>query len=127
MITPVAVPTESVSDRLLSDGELGSIPLGFLVALLSVLKAPPSPKILVMGRLGLRGQIDGVPELEETLLAVHQTGAEWDQLLLAEAGGFRLVRASAWLWHGRSVTLVKSAAEVTAWQSTGPRSEVASL
>ena len=65
-----------------------------------------------MGRLGLRGQVDGVPELEETLLAVHQSGAIWEQLLLAEAGAFRLLRAPAWLWHGRKVTLVKEASQL---------------
>jgi tetratricopeptide (TPR) repeat protein len=112
MITPVSVPTDSSGDRLLTDGELGSLPLGFLVAMLSVMRKPPIPEILVMGRLGLRGQIDGVPDLEETLLAVHQSGVTWKQLLLAEAGGFRLLRAPAWLWHGRSVTLVKSASEL---------------
>lgn len=112
MITPVSVPAASSAAHLLSEGELGSIPLAFLVAFLSVVKTPRCRNILVTGRLGLRGQIDGVPELEETLLAVHQSGAQWEQLLLAEAGAFRLLRAPAWLWHDRTVTLVKSASQL---------------
>lgn len=116
MVTPVSVPGEPVADSL-AEGEFGSIPLGFLVALLSVIKEPPSRRILVMGRLGLRGDIDGVPDLEDTLLALHQSGAQWDQLLLAEAGGFRLLRAPAWLWYGKSVNLVKSATQLANWQA----------
>ena len=112
MVTPLSVPMGASASGLMEDGELASLPLGFLVALLSVVKEPVCQDILVMGRLGLRGQVDGVPELEETLLAVHQSGATWDQLLLAEAGAFRLLRAPAWLWHGRKVTLVKEASQL---------------
>lgn len=116
MVTPVSVPRDVSIAELLGDDDLGSIPFGFLVALLSVVKPPPQSRILVLGRLGLKGDLDGVPELEETLLAVHQSGVDWQLLLLAEAGGFRLLRAPAWLWHGKDVSLVKSAAELT----TGP-------
>lgn len=112
MVTPVAVPADAGASHLLADGELGSIPLAFLTAFLSVIKAPRCQNILVVGRLGLRGQVEGVPELEETLLAVHQSGAAWDQLVLAEAGAFRLLRAPTWLWHGKTVTLIKSASQL---------------
>lgn len=118
MVTPVSVPGDSGASAL-ADGELGSIPLGFLVALLSVLREPVAERILVMGRLGLRGDIDGVPQLEETLMALHQSGAQWDLLMLAEAGAFRLLRAPAWLWYGRPVTLARSAAQLAALDS-GP-------
>lgn len=118
MVTPVSVPSEPGASQLLADGELGSLPLGFLTALLAVLKEPPSHQILVVGRLGLRGDIDGVPELEEILMSLHGSGAEWDQLLLAEAGGFRLLRAPAWLWHGRRVNLVGSASQLARWSNT---------
>ncbi|MCA9781178.1 MAG: hypothetical protein KC800_30870, partial [Candidatus Eremiobacteraeota bacterium] len=121
MVTPVSVPEEGDAAATLAEGELGSIPLGFLIALLSVIKEPPGNDILVIGRLGLRGDIDGVPHLEETLLALHQSGAHWDRLVVAEAGGFRLLRAPAWLWHGRPVTMVDSAEKLAAWQ---PESEV---
>ena len=116
MVTAVSVPEEGDAAATLASGELGSIPLGFLIALLSVVKEPPGHDILVIGRLGLRGDIDGVPHLEETLLALHQSGAQWDRLVVAEAGGFRLLRAPAWLWHGRPVTLVDSAERLAAWQ-----------
>lgn len=121
MVTPVSVPEEGDATATLASGELGSIPLGFLIALLSVVKEPPGNDILVIGRLGLRGDIDGVPHLEETLVALHQSGAQWDRLVVAEAGGFRLLRAPAWLWHGRPVTLVDSAERLASWQ---PETEV---
>lgn len=117
MVTPVSVPAES-SRSFLEEGELGSIPLAFLVAFLSVIQNPPRSKILVMGRLGLRGQVDGVPELEETLMAVHHSGASWNELLLAEAGGYRLLRSPSWLWHDRVVNLVRSARQLVAQVST---------
>ena len=119
MSTQLSVPEEGDTVKALHEGELGSIPLGFLIALLSVVKEPPGKTILVIGRLGLKGDIDGVPHLEETLLAVHQCGLHWDHLVVAEAGGFRLLRAPAWLWHGKPVTMVDSAQTLVAWQTRG--------
>lgn len=112
MVTPVAVPGAATASHLSNEGELGSIPLAFLTAFLSVIKTPRCSNILVVGRVGLRGQIEGVPELEEILLAVHQSGAQWEQLILAEAGAFRLLRAPTWLWHGKTVTLLKSVSQL---------------
>ena len=117
MITQVSLPEEGDATKTLADGELGSVPLGFLIALLSVVKEPPGRNILVIGRLGLKGDIDGVPDLEETLLAFHQSGLQWDRLVVAEAGGFRLLRTPAWLWHNKPVTMVDSAEDLVAWQS----------
>lgn len=117
MITPLSIPEEGDPAASLAEGELGSLPLGFLVALLSVVKEPPGRDILVLGRLGLRGDIDGVPLLEEKLVAVHQSGVHWDRLVIAEAGGFRLLRAPAWLWHGKPVTMVDSAERLVAWHT----------
>jgi tetratricopeptide (TPR) repeat protein len=116
MVTQVSVPEEGDAAKVLEDGELDSLPLGFLIALLSVVKEAPGENILVIGRLGLRGDIDGVPHLEETLLALHQSGVHWDHLVIAEAGGFRLLRAPAWLWHGKPVTMVSSAETLVDWQ-----------
>ncbi|MFA7481876.1 MAG: tetratricopeptide repeat protein [Vulcanimicrobiota bacterium] len=115
MITPVSVPQEGETLKILLEGELGSIPLGFLVAMLSFKKEPEGEDIAVLGRLGLRGDIGGVSHLEETLMALHQSGAHWDRLVVAEAGGFRLLRAPAWLWHGRKVTMVDSADALATW------------
>jgi len=115
MITPVIVPSEGGPPHLLLSGELGSIPFGFLVALLSVVRDTEFQQTLVLGRLGLRGDIDGVAQLEETLMTIERSGEVWDRLLLAEAGAFRLLRVPAWLWHDRTVQLVNSAAQLAGW------------
>ncbi len=116
MTTPLSTPQESSDLASLADGELGSIPLAMLVSLLSGLKAPRiGRRLLVLGRLGLRGNVDGVPNLEETLLSLHQLGIEWDHLVLARAGAFRLMRCPAWLWYERPLTLIDKASDLLFW------------
>lgn len=114
MVTPLLVPA-GLEATFLDDGELGGIPLGFLVALLSLLCEPSSKRIAVIGRLRLRGDVDGVAELGEILRALHQSGEEWDSMILAEAGGFRLLRVPAWLWQKKKIILIRSASEMVDW------------
>lgn len=112
MITPIVIPDEAEALKTLADGELGSVPFGFLLALLSALGVQAGQRIVAMGRLGLRGVIDGVPDLEEKLLALHAQGIAWDHLVLAEGGAFRLLRAPSWLWYGKPLSLVKKARDL---------------
>lgn len=114
MATPLSVPQEPAS--LLLDGDLGSVPFAMLVALISALRDPRvGRRLLVLGRLGLRGNIDGVPNLEETLLALHHNNIGWDHLVLAGAGAFRLLRCPSWLWYERPLTLVETARDLLYW------------
>ena len=55
---------------------------------------------------------NGIPVYHNPVASAHSCGGE----VVAEAGGFRLLRAPAWLWHGRPVTLVDSAERLAAWQ-----------
>ncbi len=112
MITPIVIPDEAAALKALADGELGSVPFGFLLALLSALGVQAGHRIVAMGRLGLRGVIDGVPDLEEKLMALHAQGIAWDHLVLAEGGGFRLLRSPSWLWYGKPLSLVKKARDL---------------
>ncbi len=87
-----------------------------LVALLSSLRDPRvGRRLLVLGRLGLRGNIDGVPNLEDTLLALHHHNIGWDHLVLASAGAFRLMRCPSWLWYERPLTLIETARDLLYW------------
>lgn len=114
MVTPLSVPPEP--GLALADGDLGSVPLAMLVALLSALRDPRvGRRLLVLGRLGLRGNIDGVPNLEETLLALHHNNIGWDHLVLAGAGAFRLLRCPSWLWYERPLTLIETARDLLYW------------
>lgn len=114
MITPLSAPQEP--GTALAEGELGSVPFAMLVALLSALRDPRvGRRLLVLGRLGLRGNIDGVPNLEETLLAMHHNSIGWDHLVLAGAGAFRLMRCPSWLWYERPLTLIETARDLLYW------------
>lgn len=116
MTTPLSLPEEPVQMSPLMEGELGSVPFAMLLALLSTLRKPRvGRRLLVLGRLGLRGNIDGVPDLEDTLLALHQHQLLWDHLVLARAGAFRLMRCPSWLWYERPLTLVGTARELLYW------------
>ncbi len=117
MSTPLSQPSETTSGaEALARGDLGSLPFAVLVALLSALKEPRvGRRLLVLGRLGLRGNVDGVPNLEETLLALHHHQIGWDHLVLAEAGAFRLLRCPSWLWYERPLTLIGSARDLLHW------------
>lgn len=116
MTTPLSVPQPAQSLTSLADGELGSLPLAMLVALLSALREPRlGRRLLVLGRLGLRGNIEGMPDLEETLMALHQHQIGWDHLVLASAGAFRLLRAPSWLWYERPLTLLEAASDLLYW------------
>ena len=116
MTTPLSPLDESAEFSGLADGDLGSVPLAMLVALISGLRAPRvGRRLLVLGRLGLRGNIDGMPDLEETLLMLHQHQIEWDHLVLARAGAFRLLRCPAWLWYERPLTLIDKASDLLYW------------
>ena len=53
MVTPLSVPGGIGPENLSMSGELSSIPLGFLVALLSVLKEPPVQRVTSGRPLGL--------------------------------------------------------------------------
>lgn len=116
MTTPLSAPQETTALSGLVDGDLGSLPFAMLVALLSGLRAPRvGRRLLVLGRLGLRGNVDGVPHLEDMLLALHQHHIEWDHLVLARAGAFRLMRCPAWLWYERPLTLIDKASDLLYW------------
>lgn len=116
MSTPLSQPPEAGSVGTLANGDLGSLPFAMLVALLSALKEPRmGRRLLVLGRLGLRGNVDGVPNLEETLVALHQNQIGWDHLVLASAGAFRLMRCPSWLWYERPLTLIGTARDLLHW------------
>ena len=114
MATPLSAAQEP--GGVILDGDLGSVPFAMLVALLSALRDPRiGRRLLVLGRLGLRGNVDGVPNLEETLLALHHNNIGWDHLVLAGAGAFRLLRCPSWLWYERPLTLVETARDLLYW------------
>jgi hypothetical protein len=116
MATALSLSQQASKISALVDGDLGSIPFAMLVALLSALRDPRvGRRLLVLGRLGLRGNIDGVPRLEDTLLALHQNGVAWDHLVLARAGAFRLMRCPSWLWYERPLTLIQTAKDLLYW------------
>lgn len=116
MVTPLFLPEEPAALGPLTEGELGSLPCAMLVALLSALRSPrEGRRLLVLGRLGLRGNIDGVAELEDALLSLYQHQVAWDHLVLASAGAFRLLRTPAWLWYERPLTLVRTARDLLYW------------
>ena len=116
MLTPLSVPQEASRMAGLVDGDLGSVPFAMLVALLSALREPRlGRRLLVLGRLGLRGNVDGVPNLEDTLTALHHYHIGWDHMVLAKAGAFRLMRCPSWLWYERPLTLVETARDLLYW------------
>jgi tetratricopeptide (TPR) repeat protein len=116
MTTPLSVPQEAAKMSGLVDGDLGSLPFAMLVALLSALRDPRvGRRLLVLGRLGLHGNVDGVPNLEDTLLALHHHQIAWDHLVLASAGAFRLMRCPSWLWYERPLTLIETAKDLLYW------------
>jgi hypothetical protein len=116
LTTPLSLPQDPGKVADLADGDLGSIPFAMLVALMSALRDPRvGRRLLVLGRLGLKGNVDGVPDLEDTLLAFHQNQISWDHLVLAGAGAFRLMRCPSWLWYERPLTLIRTAADLFYW------------
>jgi hypothetical protein len=116
MTTPLSPPQEPTKMSALVDGDLGSLPFAMLVALLSALRDPRvGRRLLVLGRLGLRGNVDGVPNLEDTLLALHHHHIGWDHLVLASAGAYRLMRCPSWLWYERPLTLIETAKDLLYW------------
>lgn len=116
MTTPLSEPQDPSQVRALVDGDLGSLPFAMLVALMSALRDPlVGRRLLVLGRLGLRGNVDGVPDLEDTLSTLHHHQIAWDHLVLASAGAFRLMRCPSWLWYERPLTLVETARDLFYW------------
>jgi tetratricopeptide (TPR) repeat protein len=116
MTTPLSHPPEPARVSALMDGDLGSVPFAMLVALMAALRDPlVGRRLLVLGRLGLRGNVHGVAELEETLLTLHHHQIAWDHLVLASAGAFRLMRCPSWLWYERPLTLIETASDLFYW------------
>lgn len=117
MSTLVSTPQKEMDMDSSLRSDLGNVGFALVVALLSTLRKLPAQRLLVLGRLGLRGSVDGIPNLEDSLMAMHQFDIEWDHLILAQAGGFRLLRCPSWLWYEQPFTLVRSAQDLLAWSS----------
>lgn len=97
----------------LDENTLKSISCAILLALLETLKGSSARcRVLVLGQLGLRGNIEGTFKLEELISSLAASGLEWDHLVTARAGSFRLLRCPAELWYARPLTLVDSASEL---------------
>lgn len=97
----------------LDENTLKSISCAILLALLETLKGSSARcRVLVLGQLGLRGNIEGAFKLEELIARLADSGLEWDHLVTARAGAFRLLRCPAELWYARPLTLVDSASEL---------------
>ncbi len=115
MSTLVSTPQKELEKDAHLDSDLGNVAFALLVALLSTVRKLPARRLLVLGRLGLRGSIDGIPNLEDGLMAMHQFEIEWDHLIVAQPGGFRLLRCPSWLWYEQPFTVVCCAQDLLAW------------